>query len=104
MSKPPSGTKNFIPLRSLGRWLAVSITAPSKAVSGKTVLINIAGVEARPQSKAAAPQAVMPPMAAAVRLLAVRRLSWPTPTRRSAGALPVFALSPKAKAAAGLRR
>ena len=55
LSSPPSRVKNFIPLRLKGKWLAVSIIAPSAFVSSKTVDINIAGVEASPQSKTFTP-------------------------------------------------
>ena len=50
LSRPPRLLKNFIPLRFQGRWLAVIITAPSASNSGNTVDMNMAGVEAMPQS------------------------------------------------------
>ena len=45
-SKPPSLVKNFKPLRLKGKWLAVIMMEPSMAVSGKTMDINMAGVDA----------------------------------------------------------
>ena len=49
-SSPPSLVKNFIPLRLNGRWLAVIITPPVTGRSSSTVVMNIAGVDASPQS------------------------------------------------------
>ena len=42
--------KNFSPFLLNGRWLAVIMQAPSYRVSGYTMDMNIAGVEAMPQS------------------------------------------------------
>ena len=64
-SRPPSAIKNFIPLRSIGRWLAVTIMPASKR-SSFTQHMNIAGVLAIPPSKALAPTAVMPEMSHSV--------------------------------------
>ena len=55
LSRPPSPVKNLKPLRFHGRWLAVIITAPSVIYSGKTVLMNIAGVEEREASRTLTP-------------------------------------------------
>ena len=63
------------------------MTAPSKLLSGRTVEMNMAGVVTRPQSKPCAP--ANPARTPAFMISAVRRLSWPTPRRRSCLALPV---------------
>ena len=60
LSSPPFFVKNFSPLRLKGKWLAVIIIP---AVVGRflsTVAINIAGVEAMPQSNTFAPLSMNP--------------------------------------------
>ena len=49
-SRPPSLVKNLRPFRLYGRWLAVIMMDPSMAVSSKIMDMNMAGVDARPQS------------------------------------------------------
>ena len=58
LSSPPSTSKNFIPFRFEGMWLAVTMMAPSHLNSSKTVDMNIAGVDESPESKTLAPYGV----------------------------------------------
>ena len=74
----PCFVKNFMPFRLKGRWLAVSMMAPSKSLSGRTVDWNMAGVVMRPQSKLRTVE--RPYRQASFICSAVTRLSWPTPT------------------------
>src|SRR6266542_2206750 len=60
LSRPPRFVKNFRPFLLKGKWLAVSITEPSYWHFSNTVLINMAGVEAIPQSTAEAPADTIP--------------------------------------------
>ena len=59
-SNPPLAVKNFNPLRFQGKWLAVTITAPSARSCLSTVAINIAGVDAIPKLSTVAPTAAAP--------------------------------------------
>ena len=80
LSNPPSRVKNFSPLRLNGKWLAVIITPPVTGSSRSTVDMNMAGVEARPQSRTSAPARVAPSMKAAFSAGPDRRESIPTAT------------------------
>ena len=60
LSRPPLGVKNFSPLRLNGRWLAVTITAAVAFSCSLMVVINIAGVDASPQSTTFAPASLAP--------------------------------------------
>ena len=59
-SNPPLAVKNFNPFLFQGKWLAVTITAPSAQSCSSTVAINIAGVEAIPKLSTVAPAAAAP--------------------------------------------
>ena len=89
-SAPPSLVKNFIPLRLYGRWLAVSMIAPSALISSNTVVMNIAGVDASPQSMTLAPRDVSPPIAAFFSSGPETRESRPIVTFMSDADRPVF--------------
>ena len=89
-STPPSFVKNLRPLRLNGRWLAVIMIEPSIFVSGRTMDMNIDGVDARPQSTVTAPAYVSASSTASLSIGAERRESWPTAMRRSLTFLPVF--------------
>ena len=88
-STPPSFVKNLRPLRLKGRWLAVIMMEPSICVSFSTMDMNIAGVEARPQSTVTQPAAVSASSTAFLSAGAEMRVSWPTAMRSSFFALPV---------------
>ena len=60
LSRPPSAVKNLIPFLLKGKWLAVSIAAPSNLEDSNMVDIYIAGVDANPQSTAVAPVVITP--------------------------------------------
>ena len=90
-------SKNFRPLRSGGRWLAVIITAPSQSVSGNTQLMNMAGVEAMPQSSTVKPIWLSVLHTAACSAGPVKRESRPTATRQRVGAFPQASDSQKPK-------
>ena len=83
LSSPPLGVKNFSPLRLNGRWLAVTITAAEAIVGALTVDINIAGVEASPQSTTFAPACIAPFTKASLMPSPDRRQSVPIATVRS---------------------
>ena len=78
LSRPPLGVKNFSPLRLKGRWLAVTMTEAVAFTASLIVVINMAGVEARPQSTTLAPASVAPFTKALLMLLPERRQSVPT--------------------------
>ena len=81
---------NLSPLRVHGRWLAVTMIAPSQLVSGLTVVMNIAGVVHMPQSSTSQSALVSPRIAAVASRGPDRRESRPTAMVRSAGVLPSF--------------
>ena len=97
-SRPPSLSKNFIPFRLNGRWLAVIIIEPSNFVCGKTIDINIAGVVAIPQ------RTTFIPFERSAFVIAISSFgpesleSRPIPTVRFWQGLPVFLLSQTANA------
>ena len=97
-SSPPSRVKNFSPLRFQGRWLAVTITAPSQPKPGRTVDINMAGVLAMAQSRQEAPSRRTPSAALAASSGPESRESRPTPTVSFPGAFPFFFPSQRVKA------
>ena len=78
LSMPPVFVKNLKPLRLNGWWLAVISTAASQ--SKFTVVMNMAGVEDRPQFLTCTPASVSPLMIASVRRSAEMRESCPTAT------------------------
>ena len=63
-SRPPFLVKNLTPFRFQGRWLAVSMIAPSYSYPFVTVLMNMLGVLERPKSARSAPISRMPSAAA----------------------------------------
>ena len=77
LSSPPLGVKNLSPLRLNGRWLAVTITEAVALVWSLTVVINMAGVEASPQSSISAPILTAPLMKVALTASPDRRQSAP---------------------------
>jgi hypothetical protein len=85
---PPVAVKNLQPLRCDGRWLAVSITAPSQAKPGVTVLMNMAGVDAMPKSSTRAPPEAIPSISAVISGGPLIRLSRPADTVNPAASLP----------------
>ena len=89
-SRPPFSVKNLRPLRLYGRWLAVIMMAPSMAVSSKMMDMNMAGVEARPQSVTWTPRPRRPAKTASFIMSAEMRESWPTAMRKSPSFLPNF--------------
>jgi hypothetical protein len=97
-SKPPRAVKNLQPLRCDGRWLAVSITAPSQEKPGVTVLMNMAGVEARPKSSTRAPPEAIPSISAAISRGPLIRLSRPAETVNAPGSRSREAASQRTKA------
>lgn len=70
---------------------------PSNFVSGKTMLMNIAGVVAMPQSTTLTPQEERPAIAAFARASPVIRESRPIPTVKDSTDLPHFFESHEAK-------
>ena len=78
LSSPPLGVKNLRPLRLNGRWLAVTITEAVAFTVSLMVVINMAGVEAKPQSTTLAPASAAPFMKAPLMALPERRQSIPT--------------------------
>mmetsp|Transcript_13858 Transcript_13858/g.35762 ORF Transcript_13858/g.35762 Transcript_13858/m.35762 type:complete len:309 (-) Transcript_13858:215-1141(-) len=100
LPKPPSGVKNFMPLRSYGRWLAVSMIEPEYPNPGVIVLIKQAGVVARPRSYTSAPAATAPAMASLLRSSPVTRESLPTLIATGPASPPALSSRLRAKAAA----
>ena len=93
MSRPPDFPKNLKPFLFQGRCDAVIITAPSHLKPSNTVDMNMAGVEACPQSSTLTPQDLSASTAQSLRSPELSLGSWPTEILISQGSTPVFLFS-----------